>query len=116
MARRLMDCFIGLEDPKYTAYLKRLEEHVKQLSNPVEKKYSFGCGTIETEESDLLDNPNGRNKWNGWVKVGRRYSIRVFDKGTLVQEGTFDDKETANKWFVSMRELCKNFEEETHFG
>ena len=112
--RALMNTFVGV-DTDYDKYMRRLEKHVRELSNPITKKFTFGLGTIETIEANLMDNPNGKNKWNGWIAVGKRYTINVYKDGVIVNNGFFDDKNTANKWFLQMKELCKTFDEQAWF-
>lgn len=115
MGRYLANMQVGIKN-EYDMYLDRLEEHVRKISNPVSKDYKVGNGIVRAIRKDKLENPNGMNKWNGWVRVGTIYRIEVLDKGQVVASIELEDKDAANRYFIEeAKPMAMRIQEEACF-
>ena len=50
-----------------------LDEKLKSLRDHKEKWYDSDGFRIHTESENILENPRGDWKWDGWKVTGRRY-------------------------------------------
>ena len=102
----------GLND-----YKKRLNAKLEGMRQTTEKWYDNDGFVILAKSWNVLSNPNGDWKWNGWQVTGKEYQISMFDENdvTMMSDGTYDvhgiavahriftDKDEANSFFLALR-------------
>ena len=93
--KRYPDGFRTVTNPELNAYRARLDEKLHKLYDKKEKWYYVNGAWILTEQSNILRNPNGDWKWNGWEVVGVKYSVWVFDEDDVKVAG--DQKQAHGK-------------------
>lgn len=83
------------------AYRARLDAKIAELEQAEERWHHIGDGWVLTEKKNILVNPNGAWKWNGWEIRGQRYAVRVFaDNCTMVANGVRYADGCAEKTWV----------------
>ena len=99
------------------AYRDRLDAKLEKLIDKKEKWFHIGACWIQTEQSNIIKNPNGSWKWNGWEVVGVEYAVRVFSEADVTVEGSKtnvhglalatqifeNDRDKANEYFKWVR-------------
>lgn len=104
-------------------YRARLDVKLQGLIDRVEKQYKVNDFIIFTEQKNLVENPNGSWKWNGWKIVGQEYKVSMYHETEceLNEDGKYHpitwcqkmlitkDVNEANKTFVEFRTFAKNF-------
>ena len=73
------------------AYRDRLDAKLEKLYDTKEKWYHVGVCWILTKQSNILENPNGSWKWNGWEIVGKEYAITVYHEDDVTVSGDKGD-------------------------
>ena len=104
MSRAQGDGYRTWTDEKLNAYRRRLDEKLKSLRDHKEKWYDSDGFRIHTESENILENPRGDWKWDGWKITGRRYWIRVYegnDPWAIVTQ-SFTDRDEANEFFKAL--------------
>ena len=95
----------------------RLDAKLSGLIDHEEKWFHVSSAWIQTEQSNVIRNPNGNWKWNGWEVVGVEYAVRVFSEADVTVEGSEvtvhgmalvaeifeNDRDKANEYFKWVR-------------
>lgn len=103
---------------KRERYERELQQHVHDMMNVVTKFYDEDPIVIIASSYDVLENPNGDWKWNGWQKVGHVYELEVYWKedveiyangeyrvnGLTLDSKEFTDRDEANAYFRYLRQ------------
>lgn len=105
MSKAQGDGFRTQTDHGLNAYRRRLDAKLSELRQATAKWYDRGDGLWVLAESwNVLDNPNGIWKWDGWRVVGRRYKIQVFEERHLGLDG---DEPDVRGWSI----VCESFDD-----
>lgn len=125
MSRAQGDGFKTWTDESLNAYRRNLDKKLRELIDEKEKVYTFGQFCIYTSCMNVIDNPRGSWKWDGWQIIGRRYTVEIYLKSAiecnegkikvsapaLVKED-FDNKDQANARFIEFRDYLKKVDKE----
>ena len=98
-------------------YRRRLDAKLSEMSETTDKWYVNDGFVILARSWNVLINPNGSWKWNGWKVLGKQFQVSVFDESdvTPLEDGTydvhgpaiahqiFDNRDEAIKFFLSVR-------------
>lgn len=81
-------------------YRARLDARLDKLIDDQKHWYKVNGFLIYTEQENIVDNPRGSWKWDGWVITGRRYRIDVFQEQDITFEnGRARINAPALAWF-----------------
>jgi len=87
MSKAQGDGFRTWTNTDLNAYRKRLDAKLADMREKTVKWYDINGFWILAESWNVLENPNGDWKWNGWEVVGKEYRLAVFEQDVLVFDG-----------------------------